>query len=99
MCLVSETPVCPFFTEWASGSRCFSLFLVELGASMMVESTIVPFLRINPRSVRFFYYESKEFFMKVVVDEQIAESADGVAVRNLIAGFHSAEIRKKLGCR
>lgn len=34
----------PFFTEWASGSRCFSLFLVELGASMMVESTIVPFL-------------------------------------------------------
>ena len=32
--------------------------------------------------------------MNVVVDEQVAESADGVAVRNLIAGFHTTEIRK-----
>lgn len=34
--------------------------------------------------------------MNVVVDEQVAESVDGVAVRNLIAGFHTAEIRKSL---
>ena len=32
--------------------------------------------------------------MNVVVYEQVAESADGVSVRNLIAGFHTAEIRK-----
>ena len=32
--------------------------------------------------------------MNVVVDEQVAESANGVPVRNLIAGFHTAEIRK-----
>ena len=45
---------------------------------------------------QFFYYESKEFFMNLVVHEQVAESADGVAVRNLITGFHAAEIRKSL---
>ena len=53
-----------------------------------------PLLEDQPQVGQGFYYKSKEFFMNVVVDEQIAESDDGVAVRNLIAGFHTAEIRK-----
>ena len=36
---------------WRSGSRCCSLFLVELGASMMVASTKVPWvIMIRPAS-------------------------------------------------
>ena len=31
--------------------RFFSLFLVEEGAEIMVESTIVPFFRMRPRSI------------------------------------------------
>lgn len=53
-----------------------------------------PLLEDQPPVGQGFYYESKELFMNVVVYEQVAESADGVSVRNLIAGFHTAEIRK-----
>lgn len=53
-----------------------------------------PLLEDQPPVGQGFYYESKELFMNVVVYEQVAESADGVAIRNLIAGSHTAEIRK-----
>ena len=34
--------------------------------------------------------------MNVVFDQQIAEPADGIAIRNLVAGFHFAEIRESM---
>ena len=39
--------------EYTSGSRFLPLFLAEDGASMKVESTIMPFFRIRLRSVRY----------------------------------------------
>ena len=48
--LYPKCQVFPFFVEWASGSRFFSLFLVLVGAKISVESTIVPFFSSSPRS-------------------------------------------------
>lgn len=50
--LYPKCHVLPFLAEWASESRSFFRFLVEDGASMNVESTMVPFFKISPRSVR-----------------------------------------------
>lgn len=54
MCLISEVPCIAFFAERDSGSRFFSLFFVDEGDSINVESTIVLFFRIIPRSIRIF---------------------------------------------
>lgn len=40
----------PFLVDFISGSRCFDSFFVEVGAWIMVASTIVPFLVIIPFS-------------------------------------------------
>ena len=48
MRLIAEVPGIAFFHLMGIQSRFFSLFLVEEGAEMMVESTIVPFFRISP---------------------------------------------------
>ena len=77
----------PFFVDFASGSLALSLFLVEEGAAMIVESTIVPFLRISP-----FAYLCKQLFLQSACNQQIAESAEGIAVRDLIARIYSAKI-------
>jgi predicted phage tail protein len=41
----------PFFVECIPGSRSFCLFFVELGAAMIVASTIVPPAIFTPLSV------------------------------------------------
>src|SRR5690554_778534 len=65
---VSSTPMCIFMPKchwlplrvWCiSGSRAFSRFLVELGASMMVASTIVPSLSIRPALAKWRLTDSK----------------------------------------
>ena len=60
----------------------------------MVESTIVPFFRMRPRCHKRGDHLGKQLFLQSVLDQQIAETAKGIAVRNLIAGIDTAEIRK-----
>ena len=40
------------------------------------------------------YNQCKELFMDMVLNQQIPEPSDGIAVRNLVARFHFTEIRK-----
>ena len=36
----------------------------------------------------------KEFFLKVILDQQFPKPSKGISIRDLIAGFYSTEIRK-----
>ena len=44
-------------------------------------------------------YLREQPLLQSVLDQQIAKTAKGIAVRNLIAGIYAAEIRKTHGCR
>ena len=77
MRFVPEMPVVSLLCLMRIGSRRFSLFLVEKGASMNVESTMVPL------------FQQQLFFL-----QNFPKSADGISIRNLVAGFHSTKLRK-----
>ena len=62
---------------------------------MIVESTIVPFFQNQSAVGQGLYDHSKELFMDMVLDQQIPEPSDGIAVRNLVAGLYFTEIRKR----
>lgn len=61
----------------------------------MVESTIVPFFRMRPRAISAATTWGKQLFLQSVLDQQIAKTAKGISVRNLITGIDAAEIRKR----
>lgn len=90
--LYPKCHVLPFLAECASGSRFLSLFLVEDGASMKVESTIVPFLRIKLRSVSKATTCAKKALLQIILNQQVAESPQRISVRHLIAGLNAAEV-------
>ena len=56
-----------------SGSRALSAFLVELGAAMMVASTMVPVLTLKPRSLQLLAYLGKQGFTQFLLIEQFAK--------------------------
>lgn len=81
----------PFFVWCTSGSRWCAKFFVEDGAAMIVESTIVPFLRINSCS---------EFscmtLLRVFVVNCFWSTMRGISQsypHNLIAWIYCAKIR------
>ena len=52
------------------------------------------FFRIQPRFVKNSTTCVKKFFLKSILQQKIAESAQDITIRNLIAGFSPAEVRK-----
>ncbi len=44
-------------------------------------------------------YLREQPLLQSVLDQQIAKTAKGISIRNLIAGIYAAEIRKTHGCR
>ena len=80
--------------DFASGSLALYLYLVEEGAAMIVESTIVTFFENQSLCHPYFDYLCKQLFLQSACDQQIAKSAEGIAVGDLIARIHSAKIRK-----
>jgi len=80
----------PFFVWCISGSRSLSAFFVELGAAMIVASTIVPRFSSKPRSHRWPFTHCKSFGarsfassrcrkFKIVVSSGIARVSDRCA--------------------
>jgi hypothetical protein len=95
---VSEsTPICalypkcqtlPFLVWWASLSRFWSAFFVELGASKIAESTIVPFFQ----NKFFFYQQFDNLFEKLLfnfvlhkdITKRTNVSQSGISVAEII---------------
>ena len=50
----------------------------------MVESTIVPFFQDQSSVCQVFDDKSKKLFMYSVLDQQVAESSDGISIGDLV---------------
>lgn len=61
---------------------------------MIVEPTMVPFFSSRPFALKQLDHLSKQLFLQSVPHQNIAEPSQRVAVRHLIAGVHTAELRK-----
>ena len=48
----------------------------------------------EPSVCQGFYNKSKKLFVDAMLDQEIAESSDGISIGNLIARFYTAKIRK-----
>ena len=59
---------------------------------MMVESTIVPFFQNETSFHKRSNYLREQLLLQSVLDQQIAKTAECIAIRNLIAGIYPAEI-------
>jgi hypothetical protein len=66
-----------------SGSRALSAFLVDLGAAMIVASTIVPPATFNPRAMPVHPLEQRP--TQIVILQQMAKLADRGVVRHRLA--------------
>ena len=81
----------PFLVWCISGSRSPSVFFVELGAAMMVASTMLPFLRSRPLRAQVRVDRLENVLGQVVGFEQVAKVQDRRLVRDRLAQTQVSE--------
>ena len=88
---IPEPKVLPLLRGMRSYPRDFSLFFVENGASIIVESTIVPYLPDLSFRPKLGQHRSKDLLLQIVLLRDWTETSQCISVRDLISRGYTAE--------